>query len=191
MPLPAVAGLVLAGGEGRRMGGKDKGLQWHHGLPLVAYALIRLRPQVDRLFISANRNHEVYASFGYRLVQDAAADTQRGPLAGILAALETLEEPLLAVVPCDSPGFPTDLVARLTDALTNSDSPIAMARTSQRFEPLFMLCQRRIASTLGTFLASGGRKVLDWCEAAGYVACDFSDSDAAFRNLNRPQELFT
>ena len=191
MPFPAVAGLVLAGGEGRRMGGNDKGLQWHHGRTLVASALVRLRPQVSRLLISANRNQEIYASFGYALVQDPASHRLRGPLAGILAALEVIDEPLLAVVPCDCPEFPLDLIDRLSKAVAASDSAIAVAQTSQRLEPLFMVCQRKSASSLAAFLESGRRKVLDWCETEAYVPCDFSDREAAFRNLNKLEELIS
>src|SRR5581483_1360528 len=83
---PGVTGVVLAGGRGTRMGGADKGLVELHGRPLAAHALDRLRPQVDALLISANRNHDRYAALGAPVIADASS-TFDGPLAGMLAAL--------------------------------------------------------------------------------------------------------
>ena len=59
-----ITGLVLAGGQGTRMGGADKGLQLLDGTPLALHALRRLAPQVGTMLVSANRNHAAYAAFG-------------------------------------------------------------------------------------------------------------------------------
>jgi len=122
-PTPAqITGLVLAGGRGSRMGGVDKGLQHYKGRPLVQHVLDRLGPQVGGLMINANRHLDAYAAFGVPVWPDTLADYP-GPLAG-LAHCPT---PDLASVPCDSPLFPTDLVARLAAALAADAAQIAVA----------------------------------------------------------------
>ena len=100
-----ITGLVLAGGRGSRMGGVDKGLQTHHGMPLAQHALLRLGTQVGELMINANRNLGAYESMGVPVWPDASADYP-GPLAGLLAGLERCETPYLVSVPCDTPNFP-------------------------------------------------------------------------------------
>src|SRR5947209_14549865 len=119
-----ITGLVLAGGRGSRMGGVDKGLQPHRGMPLAMQALLRLAPQVGALMINANRNLGAYESMGVPVWPDALPD-YAGPLAGFLAGLERCETPYLVTVPCDSPLFPPDLVERLLAALERDDAEIA------------------------------------------------------------------
>ncbi len=107
-----ISGLILAGGRGTRMGGVDKGLQLHLGVPLAQHALERLRPQVAALMLNANRNLPAYQAMGVPVWPDEMADFP-GPLAGMLAGLMHGRTPYLVTVPCDSPNFPDDLVARL------------------------------------------------------------------------------
>ena len=116
-----ITGLILAGGRGSRMGGVDKGLQAHLGMPLAMHALLRLAPQVGQVMINANRNLSAYESMGAPVWPDALPDYP-GPLAGFLAGLEHCATPLLATAPCDSPLFPTDLVARLGERLERDDA---------------------------------------------------------------------
>ena len=104
-----VTGLILAGGLGRRMGGRDKGLQPFRGRPMAAWAIERLAPQVDTLLVNANQNPASYAAFGYPVVPDRIAGFA-GPLAGLHAGLSACETPLLVTAPCDSPFLPEDLV---------------------------------------------------------------------------------
>ena len=125
-----ITGLVLAGGRGSRMGGVDKGLQKHQGVTLAMHAMLRLAPQVGHVMINANRNLGAYESMGVPVWPDALADYP-GPLAGFLAGLEHCETPYLVTVPCDSPRFPEDLVARLAHALAERDAEIAMATTCE------------------------------------------------------------
>ncbi|TMH09190.1 MAG: molybdenum cofactor guanylyltransferase, partial [Betaproteobacteria bacterium] len=94
-----ITGLILAGGRGSRMGGVDKGLQNHHGMPLALHALLRLQPQVGAMLINANRNLGAYESMGAPVWPDALPDYP-GPLAGMLAGLERCTTPYLVTVPC-------------------------------------------------------------------------------------------
>ena len=125
-----ITGLILAGGRGSRMGGVDKGLQNHQGLPLALHALMRLAPQVGHAMINANRNLGAYEAMGVPVWPDGLADFA-GPLAGFLVGLERCETPWLVTVPCDSPGFPEDLVLRLAAAAQAQGAELAMASTVQ------------------------------------------------------------
>jgi molybdopterin-guanine dinucleotide biosynthesis protein A len=127
MPNPSeITGLILAGGRGSRMGGVDKGLQNFNGIPLALHTMLRLSPQVGELMINANRNLGAYEAFGAPVWPDVLSD-YAGPLAGFLTGLERCETPWLATVPCDTPLFPADLVARLADAAGREGAEIAMA----------------------------------------------------------------
>ena len=100
MSQPSISGLVLAGGQGRRMGGVDKGLELLNGRPLVAWVLERLAPQVDEILISANQNLEHYRSFGHPVLPDEVGGFA-GPLAGLERALASARHDLVVTSPCD------------------------------------------------------------------------------------------
>ena len=186
-----ITGLVLAGGRGSRMGGVDKGLQLHRGMPLAQHALLRLGAQVGRLMVSANRHLDAYASMGVPVWPDASADYP-GPLAGLLAGLQHCETPFLVSVPCDTPDFPDDLVVRLAHALATHDADIAMAAIVEggelRTQPVFCLLKRELAQSLAAYLQSGERKVDRWTARHRCVPVRFDDA-AAFFNANTPAEL--
>lgn len=184
---PAITGVVLAGGLGRRMGGNDKGLQTLHGKPLAQWALERLAPQVDELLINANRNRERYAAFGYPVVADCLSGFA-GPLAGLHAALSAATRELVATVPCDAPFLPSDLVACLLARLTADAAELAVARTPERSQPVFCLCRREVLPRLTAYLAGGGRKVAEWHATLKTVEVSFDEVEA-FANINTPEDL--
>lgn len=186
MDIP-ICGLVLAGGQGRRMGGIDKGLALLQGRPLVAHVVERLLPQVDRVLVSANRNLEQYAAFG-TVVSDRVADFA-GPLAGLDAGLHACPTPLLVTVPCDAPFLPADLVARLAAARAAVDADIAVARTGTQVHPVFALVSTRVRAQLADFLARGERKAQAWTATLSMVEVPFDDAPDAFTNLNTRAEL--
>ena len=186
-----ITGLVLAGGRGSRMGGVDKGLQPHRGISLAQHALLRLGDQVGPLMLSANRNFDTYASMGVPVWPDASADYP-GPLAGLLAGLQHCETPYLVSVPCDTPDFPDDLVAKLAQALAAHDADIAMAAIVEggelRMQPVFCLLKRELVQSLAAYLHAGERKVDRWTARHRCVPVRFDDA-AAFFNANTPAEL--
>jgi len=193
-----ITGLVLAGGRGSRMGGVDKGLQNHLGMPLALHALLRLTPQVGHLMINANRNLGAYDSMGVPVWPDAGAggaaggSDYPGPLAGFLAGLEHCETPYLVTVPCDTPNFPVDLVARLAAALVAEDAEMAMAATLEhgqvQTQPVFCLMAATLIESLVVFTQSGQRKIDRWTGAHRCATVVFDDA-AAFANANTPDEL--
>ena len=186
-----ITGLILAGGRGSRMGGVDKGLQNHHGVPLAMHALMRLSPQVGEIMINANRNLGAYESMGVPVWPDTLSD-YAGPLAGFLTGLERCETPWLVTVPCDSPLFPTDLVARLAQALEAADAEVAMAATMEdgvlQVQPVFCLMKSEVLESLVRFTQSGQRKIDRWTASLRCVEVAFDDSEA-FTNANTPDEL--
>ena len=186
-----ITGLILAGGRGSRMGGVDKGLQNHHGVPLAMHALMRLAPQVGEIMINANRNLGAYESMGVPVWPDTLAD-YAGPLAGFLTGLERCETPYLVTVPCDSPLFPDDLVARLAQALVEADAEIAMAATCEdgvlQVQPVFCLMKSSVLESLVRFTQDGQRKIDKWTALHRCIEVAFDDANA-FANANTPDEL--
>jgi len=190
-PTEHISGLVLAGGRGSRMGGVDKGLQRHLGAPLALHAIQRLLPQVGTVMVSANRHLDTYASFGVPVWPDAMED-HPGPLAGFLAGLEHCRTPYLVTVPCDTPNFPTDLVARLAVELMANDAQMAIAATREseglQVQPVFCLMASGLKDSLMEFIHSGQRKVELWTTQHRRATVVFDDK-SAFTNANTAQEL--
>jgi molybdenum cofactor guanylyltransferase len=186
-----ITGLVLCGGRGTRMGGVDKGLQSHQGLPLAMHALLRLQLQVGAAMINANRNLGAYESMGVPVWPDPI-EGYPGPLAGWLAGLEHCDTPWMLTVPCDTPNFPTDLAARLAAAADAEGAQIAMAATfeegRQQRQPVFCLLQTTLLESLVQALQAGERKIDRWTAQHRCVEVLFDDP-AAFFNANTPQDL--
>ena len=186
-----ITGLVLAGGRGSRMGGVDKGLQNHLGVPLALHALLRLQPQVGEAMINANRNLGAYESMGVPVWPDVQSDFP-GPLAGVLVGLERCETPYLVTVPCDTPNFPLDLVERLARALETELADIAMAATRENGEvmaqPVFCFLKAELLESLVKYLHDGQRKIDRWT-AQHRVATVLFDDASAFDNANTIEEL--
>jgi len=183
-----ISGLVLAGGQGSRMGGVDKGLQPFRGKPMVAHVIERLAPQVDELLINANRNPDDYARFGHRVIADEIAGFA-GPLAGFERGLAHARGELVVTVPCDSPFLPADLVARLHERLEAAKAELAVAKTGDQSHPVFCLMRREVLPSLQQFLGSGQRKIDKWYSVLRVEEVAFDDDPDAFLNINTREEL--
>jgi molybdenum cofactor guanylyltransferase len=187
-----ITGLILAGGRGSRMGGVDKGLQNHRGLPLAMHALMRLQPQVGAMLINANRNLGAYEAMGAPVYPDSTQDFA-GPLAGVLVGLEQCQTPWLVTVPCDTPEFPLDLVEQLARAADEMQADIAYATTMEadgreQSHPVFCLLKSELMESLVVFMQGGGRKIDAWFAQHKAVGVRFADAHAFF-NANTAQEL--
>ena len=168
------------------MGGADKGLIEYQGRPLIEWVLAALRPQSGEILISANRNPETYAAYGYRVVPDTLPDFP-GPLAGVLAALDAVEADWLLVVPCDTPHLPADLAARLQAAAQREGVPLAVAADEARVHHSCFIVRTDQRDNLAAYLARGERAVRHW--QAG-LASTFARFDVAcFANINQPRDL--
>jgi molybdopterin-guanine dinucleotide biosynthesis protein A len=173
------------------MGGVDKGLQDHLGLPLALHALRRLAPQVGKMMINANRNLASYESMGVPVWPDEVPD-YAGPLAGMLAGLAHCETPYLATVPCDTPNFPLDLIPRLVAGLIDSAADMAMAFTREagapRRQPVFSLMKISLRDGLAAYVAGGQGNAGFWASQQRCAQVVFEDGSAFF-NANTPADL--
>lgn len=185
-PQHDVTGLILAGGAGRRVSGRDKGLIEWQGKTLVAHVVQALQCQVGELLISCNRNEDIYRGFGLQLVSDQREDFQ-GPLAGIESAAALVDTPFLVVVPCDTPGLPGDLVDRLLAPLqdpSGDTADISFVHDGKRGQYLCAAMHSKVLASLSDYLDSGQRAVRHWYSQHRVTAVDFSDQQRAFENYN-------
>ncbi len=182
-----ITGVILAGGQARRMGGLDKGLVEVAGKPMIEWTLRALLPQVGSVVINANRSLETYRDLGVPVVEDRH-DGFQGPLAGLHAAFEAVGTDYLLCVPCDAPRLPPDLVARLAGALTRERAEIAAAEADGRLHSLHALFDGRLAPDLAERLIEGERKPDRWYASRKFVRVAFDDAPEAFMNVNTPDQ---
>lgn len=180
-----IAGLILAGGQGRRMGGLEKALLDLGGRPLAAHVAARLGPQVGALALSANGPAAGYAGLGLPVLPDAPEARGEGPLAGVLAGLvwaEGLGAEALVTVACDTPFLPEDLVARLARHPGG-----AYARAGGRDHPTAALWPCAARGALAARFAGGERRMR--AALSGAHPVEFAAPPDPFANLNTPEDL--
>lgn len=181
-----VTGLILAGGRGRRMGGADKGWSTYAGRPLIVSVVERFAPQVGPLLISANRNVDRYASLA-TVVEDAPdlnTEPFAGPLVGVLSGLWCARTEWTAIVACDAPHLPSDLVRHLASATSNAGAVAGCARVAGQLQPLFAIVKTSTAHPLAAAIIAGERAMHRWLASINVLAVDFEDA-RAFANINR------
>ncbi|HVV91813.1 MAG TPA: molybdenum cofactor guanylyltransferase MobA [Hyphomicrobiales bacterium] len=189
-----IAAVVLAGGQGRRMGGADKAFMPLGGRPLIAHVLARLAPQCPVLAISAGGDPARFATFGVPVVADAMAGFP-GPLAGILAGLDAAAAAvppfaLVLSVPADAPFLPDDLVARLLTARQAEKAAIAMAASAGRRHPVIALWPVELRAGLRAALAAGERKVEEFAARHRLAVVEWPTAPRdPFLNVNTPADL--
>lgn len=179
-----ITAAILAGGEGRRIGGEDKGLRLLAGRPLIVHVLAALRGQAGAIVICANRNADRYAKFAPVIADDLPGF--RGPLAGVAAALGACKGEWLLTVPVDCPRPPHDLARRLHAAAHESRATVVVAGSKR--EPLFALYPRGMDASAAA-AAARGLGVWRWQGEIRAVETDFSDRAGCFVNLNTPDEF--
>lgn len=194
-----IIGLLLAGGQARRMGGGDKCLLALRERPLLAHIIDRLAPQVSDLVINANGDPDRFEAFGLPVVRDPV-EGFAGPLAGVLAGMlwaraNRPDANWVVTAATDTPFFPSDLVARLLAAVGDTYPAIALSSSDGRQHPVFGLWPTALAGDLDDALRHGTRKVLDWTAKHSTAIVDFPMISAAgetvdpFFNTNRPEDL--
>ena len=182
----AITAAILAGGEGRRVGGEDKGLLPLSGRPLIAHVIAALRGQAGSILICANRNADRYAQFA-PVIADGGSEF-RGPLAGIATALRACKSEWLLTVPVDCPRPPRDLAVRLRDAALAENRDVAAAFDGTRVQPLFALYRRTLAAYAEDALKSD-MPVIRWQQGLHRALADFSTRAQEFSNLNTSEEF--
>ncbi len=190
-----VAGVILAGGLARRMGGRSKALIELDGKPLAAHALARLAPQVDVVALNANADGEQLAALGAPVIRDTV-EGFAGPLAGVLAGMLWARKAApgarwLVSAAVDTPFFPPDLAARFIEAVTEHGAQMAVATSNGRAHPVFGLWPIAMAEELQAALVGEGLRKIDLFTARyRLVQVDFGNGRAdPFFNINRPDDL--
>ncbi|WP_248920256.1 molybdenum cofactor guanylyltransferase MobA [Pseudomonas entomophila] len=186
--LPPCSILILAGGRGQRMGGRDKGLMPWHGEPLVAHVQHVVREFSDDVVISCNRNQDRYALYADQLVSDFEADFP-GPLAGVIAGLGVARHDWVVMLACDAPLIDQALVEGLLRLAVEHDSA-AMVRQGGYWQPMFSVLPRRVLPMLEQAWASGERSLQKALLGVVPVqALECMDNDQRLSNFNSPELL--
>lgn len=190
-----VAGVILAGGRARRMGGGDKCLHRLGDKTILEHVIDRARPQVSPLILNANGDPGRFAEFGLAVATDVI-DGFAGPLAGILTGLEWARGhapdcPWVASFATDTPFLPEDLVARMLAAVADANADIACAASGGRSHPVFGLWPVRLAGELRHALADEDMRKIDlWTARYRLVTVEFPAAPRdPFFNVNRPDDL--
>ncbi len=192
-----IAGVLLAGGQSRRMGGGDKALRLLGSQPLLDHVIDRVRPQVAALVLNANGDPLRFARYGLPVVADSIADFA-GPLAGILAGLDWAAAnrpdcPLVVSLATDAPFLPADLVARLVEGMTDAGAELACAASCGQPHPVIGLWPVHLREALReAVVAEGIRKVDLWTARYRLATVPFPDEIGGvdpFFNANRPADL--
>ena len=184
----SITGIILAGGQSRRMGGEDKGRMLINGTPLIRYVIDRLEPQVGQIVISANHHIPEYQTFGYPVISDDDFPEQ-GPMSGIYNAAKHCDSDYLCVVPCDSPFIPSNLVERLIHAMKEQQTQCAVVHDGERRQHLYLLLKSNEALAIAASLTKGIRAVKDWIPTVDCCDVDFSANSVDFANLNTPEDI--
>lgn len=185
--LPPCSILILAGGRGQRMGGRDKGLVDWHGVPLVAHVQRVVRPLSDDLVISCNRNQQAYAAYADQLVGDAEADFP-GPLAGVIAGLRVARHEWVVLLACDAPLVDQALINALREVAVSSDGA-AMVRQGGYWQPMFSVLPRRVLPVLEQAWAAGERSLQKALLREAVQGLECAEDDRRLSNFNSPALL--
>ena len=192
MQADRVAGLILAGGEGRRLGGLDKGLVLWQGRPMIAGVADALTAVVPRLLISANRSLDEYAVWGNEILTDPPELAWQGPLVGLLAGLaraRMLGFEALLTSPCDTPEVSPELFRHLLEKAGERPVSPVLACVGERLHPLHGVYPVAVEAELRGYLESGQRRVQAFASGQGAVLVDCGDFAGGFTNRNRPEDF--
>ncbi len=181
-----VTAVILAGGQGRRMGGQDKGWIEYQGKPMIQHILDRLTPQVDEVIIIANRNVERYQSLGVSVYQDYLKGFN-GPLVGMATGLEHARHQHVVFVPCDGPFISRELVQIFLDQYGCLKKPVMVAYDGERLQPMVVMLEKQLLSALRQAIESGERKPDRWYATIGMGEVPFLPHTLC--NFNTPEQL--
>lgn len=182
-----ITAVILAGGQGRRMGGQDKGLIEFKGQPIVEILIEKLKQQQVKIAINANRNLETYQAYDLPVISDELNDFQ-GPLAGFAAAMEAVDTDYILTLPCDGPLLVDNFVDLFIESQSDQHQSICVADDGERLQPVYALIRVDLLDDLLTFLKTGDRKIDRWYAQHSFAKVDFSAQKSMFANINKPED---
>ena len=188
--------VILAGGKGRRMGGKEKALIHLLDRPLISYVLEKISGKVGPIALNINTNFESFKKFGYEIIEDPIKG-HLGPLAGILASLnwaKQIKKDWVVTLPCDTPFLPNNLIQSMINAKNKNPSVDLVVAKSRGFNhPVIALWKSDVNNKLQNALNEGVRKIDIFTSQLNIKYVEFDNIDKSdfdpFTNLNSPQDL--
>jgi len=175
--------VILAGGQGKRVGERQKALLLYQGKPLLYWVLQRLPKTPVPILLNVNSQNLAYQTYDLSLFSDEFQGFL-GPLAGMQAAWEQVTGDWIVFVPCDNPRLPDHLIERLIQRYSIDPAPLVVAYDGQRVQPLYLLMHRSMASNLKRALEKSHLSVSRWIKENPHACADFSDQPQAFQNIN-------
>lgn len=179
-------GAILAGGQAVRLGGVDKGLVSFRHKPLIAHVSSVMRPLIETLYISCNRNNDEYQPYADHLVHDQQMGYP-GPLHGVLSILFKSEASHILLCPCDTPLITEKELGTLIKTAQQNPDAIVMAKTEDGPQPLHCIIPTNLEQNLSGWLAEGNARVRQWYKSNNLIEVEFPDEP--FLNLNRFQDF--
>ena len=176
--------IILAGGEGKRVGGVDKGLIEYKNRPLIEHVINAIEPQIDELVISANRNIARYKNYSDKVISDNSQH-YLGPLAGINAALPHCRHEHVLVVPCDTPFLPGDIITQFLSR--RDDAQLYIAESNKKMQPV-MLLHKTLLNSLRHSLDNNERRLMFWVKSQQPEIIKFADA-TAFKSFNHSDDF--
>lgn len=180
---------IIAGGSGRRMGGRAKGLIPLQGQSLIEHIIQRLNPQCHQVTINSN-TPELYNHLGLECFPDKIPGAG-GPLVGILTAMDHFPQQLLLTLPCDTPLIPADLVQQMYHRLQQQQAELCTIQTGSQLQSIFMLLAPTLVTSLRNYIQQGGNRVQEWVRQQHYCSVHYPSAAPEFININTPADLAT
>lgn len=182
-----ITAVILAGGQGRRMGHTDKGLLNLNARPFIEHVIERIKSQIKQIAINSPAPED-YRQYGLPVFADVI-EGGLGPLAGLHAALTRCDSEWVLILPCDTPLLPADLVSRMVETVSREGREVCTVTDGKRLHAVIILARQSVLPRLEAFLRSGQRRVQNWLGDEQPAIADFSDQPDAFVNLNTPEQL--
>lgn len=186
-----ISGIILAGGQSLRMGGKDKGLVFYEGQPMASQVLKGFDGASD-IWLNTNSSASEYLKLGFKVFSDAKlpdVGEHAGPLLGILSGLQQAQEDWVLFSPCDTPQLPSNYLTQMAQAASDKLAKACVAHDGERRQNLHLLLHKSLQEDLMMFLLSGKRKTYQWLDSIGVVDVDFSKQAQGFNNYNTPADF--
>ena len=188
--------VILAGGQAKRMGGKDKALIELQNRTLLSHVLEKISGYASPVGLNINKNQEKFTKFNYPILKDKI-EGYLGPLSGIFTAInwaKEINEDWVLTLPCDTPYLPNDLIPRLIKLALDVDNKfdVISVKCNNQTHPVIGLWKTNLIHKLENSLKNGVRKIDLFTSEINikYIEYFFDDfSLDPFLNLNSPSDI--